>query len=82
MKSFKRGWKRSDNLRKSLIWTDMTSSRKPSDGYYPVTYFSTVKPDLFLYILRKFDPNWGKHPGHMSRGAGSRQAGTDMAEEH
>ena len=42
---------------------------KPSVGYHPVTYFSAVKPDLFEYILRKFDPTWGKHPGHMSRGA-------------
>jgi cytochrome o ubiquinol oxidase subunit II len=42
---------------------------KPSIGYYPVTYFSGVKPDLFLYILRKFDPTWGKNPGPMSRGS-------------
>ncbi len=53
---------------------------KPNDGYYPVTYFSAVKPDLFLYILRKFDPNWGKNPGHMSRGSVSTHAGTDVAE--
>jgi cytochrome o ubiquinol oxidase subunit II len=38
---------------------------KPSDGYHPVTYFSSVKPDLFDYIIRKFDPTWGKHPHHM-----------------
>ena len=25
---------------------------KPSVGYHPVTYFSAVKPDLFVYILR------------------------------
>jgi cytochrome o ubiquinol oxidase subunit II len=52
---------------------------KPNDGYYPVTYFSSVKPDLFLYILRKFDPNWGKMPGHMSRGAVSPHARADVA---
>jgi cytochrome o ubiquinol oxidase subunit II len=51
-----------------------------SDGYYPVTYFSAVKPDLFLYILRKFDPNWQEDPGAMSRSSGSAPAGTDVAE--
>ncbi len=34
---------------------------QPSAGYYPVTYFSAVKPDLFLYILRKFDPDLGQN---------------------
>jgi cytochrome o ubiquinol oxidase subunit 2 len=53
---------------------------KPNDGYYPVTYFSAVKPDLFLYILRKYDPNWQENPGAMSRGSGSAHAGTDVAE--
>jgi len=57
---------------------------KPSDGYYPVTHFSAVKPDLFLSILRKYDPNWGKNHGHMnmnmSRGSGSAHAGTDVVE--
>lgn len=54
---------------------------KPNDGYYPVTYFSAVKPDLFVYILRKFDPNWGKMPGHMSRGAVSPRARGDVPGE-
>ena len=53
---------------------------QPNEGYYPVTYFSAVKPDLFLDILRKFDPNWGKHPGHMSRGGMATPAGTAVAE--
>jgi cytochrome o ubiquinol oxidase subunit II len=53
---------------------------KPSEGYYPVTYFSAVKPDLFLSIIRKYDPSWGKHPGHMSRGAMATPAGTTVAE--
>ena len=48
---------------------------QPNDGYYPVTYFSAVEPDLFLYILRTYDPNWGKHPGHMSRSSGAPRAG-------
>jgi cytochrome o ubiquinol oxidase subunit II len=55
---------------------------QPNDGYYPVTYFSAVKPDLFLYLLRKFDPTWGKHSGHMSRGTVDPHAGTDVAEEN
>ena len=53
---------------------------KPSDGYHPVTYFSSVKPGLFEYILRKSDPTWGKNPDHMSAGPGSTHAETDVAE--
>ncbi len=41
----------------------------PSVGYHPVTYFSSVKPDLFLYILRKSHPTWDEHHDHMSGGA-------------
>ena len=52
---------------------------RPSVGH-PVIYFSAVKPDLFVYILRKYDPTWREHPGPMSRGSGSTHAGTDMAE--
>lgn len=48
---------------------------KPNDGYYPVTYFSAVEPDLFLHILRTFNPTWGKHSGRLSR-AVARHAGT------
>ena len=55
---------------------------KPNAGYYPVTYFSAVTPDLFLYILRKFDPAWGKNPGPMSRGPGSPPARPDVPEEN
>ena len=55
---------------------------KPSVGYHPVTYFSSVKPDLFEYILRKYDPTWRKHHDRMSGGSGSAQARTDVAEEH
>jgi len=55
---------------------------KPNDGYYPVTYFSAVAPDLFLYILRKYDPNWGKNPGHMSRSSVAPHAGTVVREEN
>jgi cytochrome o ubiquinol oxidase subunit 2 len=53
---------------------------KPNDGFYPVTYFSAVEPDLFLYILRTYDPNWGKHPGHMSRSSVAPHAGTVATE--
>jgi hypothetical protein len=47
-----------------------------------VTYFSSVKPDLFKDILRKFNPTWGKNPGPMSRGSLSPQARTDVSEEN
>jgi len=53
---------------------------RPNDGYYPVTYFSAVEPDLFLNILRKYDPTWGKHPGHISRSSGAPPAGTVVTE--
>jgi cytochrome o ubiquinol oxidase subunit 2 len=53
---------------------------KPNDGYYPVTYFSAVKPDLFLYILRTYDPNWGKNPGQMSRSSVAPRVGPVVTE--
>jgi cytochrome o ubiquinol oxidase subunit 2 len=53
---------------------------KPSAGYYPVTYFSQVKPGLFEYIVRKYDPTWKETPGTMSRGSAAAPAGTDVAE--
>jgi cytochrome o ubiquinol oxidase subunit 2 len=52
---------------------------RPSRGYYPVTYFSSVTPDLFLYILRKYDPMWGKMPGQMSRGSMAPPARTGVS---
>jgi cytochrome o ubiquinol oxidase subunit 2 len=55
---------------------------KPSFGYHPVTYFSSVEPDLFVYILRKFDPTWSEHPGHMSGGAVSIPARPGVSEEN
>ncbi|MDA8407207.1 MAG: ubiquinol oxidase subunit II [Deltaproteobacteria bacterium] len=55
---------------------------KPSVGYYPVTYFSSVKPDLFEYILRKFNPNLDKNFGPMSGGPDSKHAGSDVSEEN
>jgi cytochrome o ubiquinol oxidase subunit II len=55
---------------------------RPSAGYYPVTYFSAVTPDLFLYILRKYDPMWGENPGHMSRGSVSPHARADVSGDH
>ncbi|HMK35412.1 MAG TPA: ubiquinol oxidase subunit II [Desulfomonilaceae bacterium] len=51
----------------------------PSTGH-SVTYFSSVTPDLFGYILRKFDPTWGKNPDPMSRESVSTHARTDVAE--
>jgi len=55
---------------------------KPSDGYYPVTYFSSVKPDLFKYILHKYNPTPGKDHGSMSRGFVSIYARAHAAEEN
>jgi cytochrome o ubiquinol oxidase subunit 2 len=55
---------------------------QPNHGYYPVTYFSAVAPDLFLSILRKYDPAWGKNPGAMSRGPGSPSARAGVAGEN
>jgi cytochrome o ubiquinol oxidase subunit 2 len=55
---------------------------KPNVGYYPVTYFSSVKPDLFLYILRQYDPTWGKNPGPMSSGSISPHANTGVSGEN
>lgn len=52
---------------------------KPSVGYHPVTYFCSVKPDLFEYILRKYNPTLGKNPGPMSRGSVSTHARADVA---
>ncbi|MEJ2716354.1 MAG: COX aromatic rich motif-containing protein [Deltaproteobacteria bacterium] len=55
---------------------------KPNVGYYPVTYFSSVKPDLFQYILSQFNPIWDKKSGLLSRGSLSMHAGSDVSEEH
>jgi cytochrome o ubiquinol oxidase subunit II len=54
---------------------------KPSVGH-PVAYFSSVQPELFEYILRQFDPTWGKNPGPMSRESGSTPARTEVSEEN
>jgi cytochrome o ubiquinol oxidase subunit 2 len=55
---------------------------KPNVGYYPVTYFSSVKPELFEYILRKYNPTWGQNPGLMSRGSVSPHASTGVSGEN
>ena len=55
---------------------------KPSVGYHPVTYFSSVKPDLFVYILRKFNPTMGENHGAMGGESVSTHAGTDVSEEN
>jgi cytochrome o ubiquinol oxidase subunit II len=52
----------------------------PSVGYHAVTYFSSVKPNLFEYILRKTDPTWGKKHDHTSGGSISTHARTHVAE--
>jgi cytochrome o ubiquinol oxidase subunit II len=53
---------------------------QPNDGYYPVTYFSAVEPDLFLYVLRKYDPTWGEHPSHITRSSAAPHTGTVVTE--
>jgi cytochrome o ubiquinol oxidase subunit 2 len=55
---------------------------KPSDGYHPVTYFSAVEPDLFVSIMRKFDPTWSEHMGHMSSGSVPTHARTGVSGEN
>ncbi|MGC8604510.1 MAG: hypothetical protein ACP5VS_12610 [Desulfomonilaceae bacterium] len=47
-----------------------------------MTYFSSVKPDLFEFILRKFNPTMGKNPGSMSWGSFSTDAGANVSEEN
>ncbi len=54
---------------------------EPSAGHYPVTYFSSVEPELFGYILRKYDPNWHENPGPMSSGSAYTPARTDISKE-
>jgi cytochrome o ubiquinol oxidase subunit II len=57
---------------------------RPSVGH-PVIYFSSVKPDLFVDILRQFSPTWGKNPGPMgpmSHGAVSPPGRPEVSEEH
>ncbi|MDQ7784283.1 MAG: ubiquinol oxidase subunit II [Desulfomonilaceae bacterium] len=53
---------------------------KPSRGYHPVTYFSSVKPDLFEYILSKYHPTSGENHGPMSSGSVPTHPRTDVAE--
>lgn len=47
---------------------------------HPVEYFSSVRPDLFGHIMRKYNPSMGKHPGLMSGGAGSKDMKTRTSE--
>jgi len=72
-----------EKIRQSPEKLDLDRYKKlaqPNDGYFPVTYFSSVKPDLFEYILHQYDPTWGKNPGPLSRRSVSPPAGTAVAE--
>jgi cytochrome o ubiquinol oxidase subunit 2 len=74
-----------ERIRQSPEKLDLERYRKlakPSVGHHPVTYFSSVKPDLFVYILRKFNPTMGENSGPMSGGSVSTHAGTDVSEEN
>ncbi|AFM24634.1 ubiquinol oxidase subunit II [Desulfomonile tiedjei] len=55
---------------------------KPSDGYHPVTYFSSVNRNLFEHILRKYHPTPDKNHGPMTGGSVSPHARTDVLEEN
>lgn len=59
---------------KNLDLTGYEELAKPNNTYYPITYYSSVKTDLFKSIIRKFDPMWDEsheqmsrdsHPGHI-----------------
>jgi cytochrome o ubiquinol oxidase subunit 2 len=52
---------------------------KPGVGY-PVTYFSSVKPALFDYIIRKYRAT-GVNPGAMSTKSGSPHGKSGVSEE-
>ena len=53
---------------------------KPNAGYYPVTYFSAVKPGLFVDIMRKYDPNWKEITYYpRSQGSASTPASTGVS---
>ena len=74
-----------EKIRQSTEKLDLDRYRKlakPSVGHHPVTYFASVKPNLFEYILRKFNPTMGENPGAMSGGSVSTHAGTDVSEEN
>jgi len=74
-----------EKIRQSKELLDLDRYEKlaqPSDGYHPVTYFSAVEPGLFVYIMRKFDPNWSEHMGHMSRGSVPAPARTGVSGEN
>lgn len=55
---------------------------KPSDDHHAVTYFSSVKPDLFTHILRQFHPGGRESPSHMGKGSVSSHMGMDVSEEN
>jgi cytochrome o ubiquinol oxidase subunit II len=53
---------------------------KPSVGY-PVAYFSSVKPDLFDHIMRRYKKTMGINPGAMIKESGSIYMKTGASEE-
>ena len=55
---------------------------EPNDGYFPVTYFASVTPNLFEHIRRRFHPHVGMDHGHMSKGPVSTHEGTAVSEEN
>jgi cytochrome o ubiquinol oxidase subunit 2 len=53
--------------------------KKPSSDY-PVSHFSSVKPDLFEYIMRKYTETMDMNPGITKKGFGSMQPKTGALE--
>jgi len=53
--------------------------QKPSSDY-PVSHFSSVKPDLFDYIMRKYNETMDMNPGAMNEESGSMHIKTGALE--
>ena len=49
-----------------LDWQRYQKLQQPSLGYHPVTYFSSVTPELFVKIIRQYHPHFGmdSHADH------------------
>ena len=62
-----------------LDLTRFEKLEKPSVSY-PETQFSSVKPDLFDHILRKYNEPKGKNPGIMNEGVDAMQPKTGALE--
>ena len=57
-----------------LDWQRHQKLQEPTDGYHPITYFSSVAPELFVRIIRQYHPHFG-----MDSQAENRQTMTETA---